>query len=104
MRVSIYIRCVNPDKSEFDGQRNRCISYAAQAGHEVVSMYVDYRQSSLDDHQPALQEMLAAARAGAFDALIIDQLYRLSRAEVQLSQYLNDLNLYKISLLVTQMN
>ena len=100
MKVGIYIRCASPNQAEFDEQRNRCTVFATQAGHEVVAVFEDFGKSGLDKQRPGLQAMLAAAQAGAFDALIIDQLYRLSRDDRYIWFYMDFLKNHNVSLII----
>ncbi len=97
MRVAIYMRCAHPDKDQFDVQRKRCLNFATQAGYEVVGIYEDFGQSGLDENRPGLRDMLAAAQTRAFERLVVDDMYRLSRNSTHLAEIVEKLASYHVS-------
>ena len=103
MRVAMYIRCASPteEEYEFNRQKYQCLRYAFLHRHEVVAVYEDYGQSGLNDNRPAFQEMLAAAKLGVFDALLVQDIARLSRVSWQVGKYLDYLHECGVSLIVT---
>lgn len=84
MRAAIYLRVSTEDQVDkfgLDIQRDRCEAMAAVKGWKVVTTLADEGLSgSLDvAERPALAALLAAAEAGAFDAVIVAALDRLGR-------------------------
>lgn len=87
-RAAIYARYSTErqtDRSIEDQQRN-CHDRAAREGWTVVSEYADRGISGATSNRPDYQRMLAAALAGEFDVLVVDDLSRLSRDEVEMKR------------------
>ncbi len=55
------------------------MAYAARRGYEVSHIYVDEGASGLDFGRVALQQMLADARAGEIERILMTDLARLGR-------------------------
>ena len=79
-----YIRVSSVGQStegfSLDEQRRRITAQAETHGWELVHIYVDAAQSGKTTDRAALTEMLDAADRGAFDAIIITKLDRLTRS------------------------
>src|ERR1051326_3382234 len=75
-----------------DVQESRMREHAVNAGMIWGGCYTDAGISGRRaDKRPALQEMLADARAGSFDLLVIPALDRLGRNSRDLADILDDL-------------
>ena len=70
------------DKSLEDQARN-CRDRAAREGWTIAATYADRGISGATSNRPEYQEMLAAALAGDFEALIVDDMSRLARDEIE---------------------
>jgi site-specific DNA recombinase len=84
MKVAIYARfsTENQDASSIEQQVYRCREFAARHSHEVVAVYADAAQSGRSLYRQEMQKLLAdAQRRGhrLFDAVLVDDLSRLSR-------------------------
>jgi site-specific DNA recombinase len=84
-RIAFYTRIsTDEDKQKYslDAQRDRLESYCkgvfAETGYEVIETYRDTESGAHLD-RPALTRMLADARAGRFDLLLVYRVDRLSR-------------------------
>ena len=82
MRIAIYARfssdLQNPKSA--DDQINEARSYAEKRGDEVVRVFKDEGISGASiKTRPALREMLRRAEEGLFDAVLVEQIDRLSR-------------------------
>ncbi len=85
MRVATYARYSSDQQRESsiaDQQRN-CHARAAQEGWKVTRDFADAAISGSDRKRPQYQRMLAAGKAREFDALLIDDLSRLTRDSVE---------------------
>ena len=82
MRFAIYARFSSDNQHDrsIDDQVRLCREHAANAGGSVAEVYADYaRTGAHAASRPALQQMMADARAGRFDAVLAEALDRLSR-------------------------
>ena len=80
--VAIYARAATRAPSERQGlaaQIERCRDYADEAGWCVVSVYSDLGQSGTKRARPELDELLADARAGRFETVLVYDFERLAR-------------------------
>ena len=68
------------------GDGRNCRDRAAREGWEVVAEYADRGISGATSNRPDYQRMLAAAFAGEFDVLLVDDLSRLARDDVETKQ------------------
>jgi site-specific DNA recombinase len=73
------------DESIEDQVRN-CQRYASQHGLSVVHQFEDRAISGTSKNRPGFSSMLAAAQAGEFNVLLVDDLSRLSRDDVETKQ------------------
>ena len=62
-------------------QTERLKAYCAAKGWSLRKLYVDGGYSGGNTNRPALQQMLAAIRAGGVDAVVVYKLDRLSRSQ-----------------------
>lgn len=88
MRAAIYIRVSTEDQvdgTSLETQTKDCQAYAAKNGWAVVGVYADEGLSGRRDDRPALQRLLADAKARAFDLVLVWKLDRFGReTEAQL--------------------
>src|SRR5262245_60275667 len=83
MRVAIYARYSSDNQrpESIDDQIQACQRLAATRGYIVDSLHVykDEAKSGALRDRPGLEALLAAARARLFEAVLVDDLSRLSR-------------------------
>ena len=82
MRVALYTRVSTNEQAEglsLDAQLRALRLHAAEHGHDVVGEFVDGGFSATNDKRPAFQRMIAAARNGLLDAILVHKLDRFSR-------------------------
>ena len=85
MKAALYAR-YSTDKqrdASIEDQFRNCQAYAEREGWEVIARYADRGISGADAGRPQYQAMLADAKAGKFNVLLMDDLSRLSRDEVE---------------------
>lgn len=75
MGAVIYTRSARPNHAAHAHQRVACHRLAAELGYEVNGEFHDDGQA-----QPALDQALATIRDGQASALVVADLYRLSRS------------------------
>ena len=88
MKAAIYAR-FSTDKQKDDSiedQGRNCVAYADRAEWQVIQRFGDRALSGASKDRPGYKAMLAAAEAKAFDILLVDDLSRLSRDEVEMKQ------------------
>lgn len=71
----IYTRIAQPDHAARAHQRADCLRLAAELGYKVSGEFHDHGHAL-----PALDQALAAIRDGQVSALVVTDLYRLSRS------------------------
>ena len=88
MRVAIYARFSTEGQREasLDDQTRNCERHADREGWHVVTRFADRALSGTKRDRPGYQAMLAAAKRREFDVLVVDDLSRLSRDEIELKQ------------------
>lgn len=70
------------DARSLEDQARRCGDFASRQGMVITREFRDEAVSGSHLHRPGLQAMLAAARAGEFEVVLVDDLSRLSRNDV----------------------
>ncbi len=83
IKVAIYIR-VSTEYQAKEGyslevQREYLESFAKREGYEVFKVYCDEGISAYSTHRPALQQLLADAKAKKFDLVLVHKIDRFSR-------------------------
>lgn len=80
-QAAIYARVSTDDQTEHSpaAQIAACVAYADARGWQVVARFVDEGRSGMTDKRPAFQEMIAAARRGEFDTILVHKLDRFAR-------------------------
>jgi DNA invertase Pin-like site-specific DNA recombinase len=95
MRAAIYCRVStldqNPKSQLLDLQQ-----LASQRAFEVVKVYTDHGVSGTRTRRPALDEMLADARRGRFEVLLIWSCDRIARSTRHLLEVLDELSRLQI--------
>lgn len=87
-RAALYARFSTELQSDrsVDDQLALCRDYARQHGYRIAGEYSDRARSGTTTHGRAgLQQLMAAARAGRIDAVIVEALDRLSRDQADLA-------------------
>ncbi|MBL8921740.1 MAG: recombinase family protein [Myxococcaceae bacterium] len=82
LRLAVIYARFSTDKQDarsIEDQVRRCRAFAAAHGLRALRVYEDSATSGSHIHRPGLQAMLAAARAGEFEVVLVDDLSRLSR-------------------------
>jgi site-specific DNA recombinase len=88
VRAAAYAR-FSTDKqrdASIDDQLRNCRRWAERHGAEVAAVFEDRGVSGASKDRPGFKDMLAAAESGAFDVLLVDDLSRLSRDDVETKQ------------------
>jgi site-specific DNA recombinase len=93
MKAAFYARYSTDMQREasIDDQYRNCQTQADKENWEVVARYDDKAMSGTDADRPGLNTMMAAAMAGEFDVLIVDDLSRLSRDDIAMKTALRRL-------------
>jgi DNA invertase Pin-like site-specific DNA recombinase len=97
MRCAIYARVSTADQSTSMQQRD-LHKLAGARGFEVVTEYCDEGQSGAKNSRPALDRMLADARRGKFQVLLVWRLDRLGRSLAHLIRLLEDFKVWNVEL------
>ena len=85
-KAAIYARYSSDRQrqSSIDDQVRNCKNYAAREGHTIVKIYTDEKITGSVTARPGYKQLLLDADAGVFDVLIIDDLSRLSRDDIEM--------------------
>ncbi|MGE3624373.1 MAG: recombinase family protein [Bdellovibrionales bacterium] len=88
MRAAIYARFSTDKQSDnsIEDQARNCVRYAERAGMNVVLRFEDKAISGASKARAGYQTMLAAAERREFEVLLVDDLSRLSRDDVEMKQ------------------
>jgi DNA invertase Pin-like site-specific DNA recombinase len=98
-RAALYMRVSTLDQHP-ETQQYDLLQMAQQRGFEIVQQYVDHGISGTRTRRPALDQMLADARRGRFDVVLVwacDRLARSVRHFLEVLDELNRLNLEFVS-------
>jgi DNA invertase Pin-like site-specific DNA recombinase len=95
MRAAVYCRVSTLDQHP-ETQLMDLRELAAQRGFEVVKVYTDHGISGTRVRRPGLDEMLADARRGRFQALLIWSCDRIARSTRHLLEVLDELSRLQI--------
>jgi DNA invertase Pin-like site-specific DNA recombinase len=87
LRVATYARYSSDKQREasIEDQLRNCDAYCQRHGWRVVSRFKDEALSGAKSDRPGYQAMLAAATAHKFDVLVLDDLSRLSRDQIEMT-------------------
>lgn len=86
MKAALYLR-VSTLEQNAEAQRRELGAYAARHGWSVAEVFED-RASGAERQRPALEELLAAARAGKIDCVLCWKLDRFGRSAINLHENL----------------
>jgi DNA invertase Pin-like site-specific DNA recombinase len=100
MRTAIYARysSENQRDASIEDQIEMCRRYAAAQGWQVVAVFNDRAISGTTLERPGYQDLLAAARRGAFDVIVVEALDRLSRKLSEIARLHDELQFTRIGL------
>jgi len=93
-RAALYLRVSTVDQHP-ESQLHDLRGLAAQRGFEIVQEYTD-RISGIKAKRPGLDELMADARRGKFDVLLIWAFDRLARSVRHFLEVLDELNRLEI--------
>ena len=97
MRCAIYARVSTSDQS-VDMQTRDLRKLAEGRGFETAAEYLDEGQSGAKNSRPALDKMLADAKRGKFEVLLVWRLDRLGRSLAHLIRLLEDFKSWNVQL------
>jgi site-specific DNA recombinase len=94
MRACIYARysSENQRESSIEDQVRSCKLRIESEGWSLTTTYSDYALSGATHLRPGYQQLLADARAGAFDVLLAEALDRLSRDQEHVAGFFKQLS------------
>jgi site-specific DNA recombinase len=101
MKAAIYARFSTDKQSDssIEDQARNCTRYAERLGMEIVHRFEDKAISGTSKMRPGYQAMLAAAERGEFNALLVDDLSRLSRDDVEMKQVIRRFKFRRITII-----
>ncbi len=97
MRVAIYARVSTHDQN-CERQERDLVEYAQRLGYEVVGIWSEFG-SGVKLDRVKRKEIMAIARKGKIDAVLVTELTRWGRSTIDLIHTLNDLHSWKVSLI-----
>ena len=88
MRAALYARYSTESQREssIEDQYRNCERYGQRQGWTIVARYQDKALSGASRARPGYQQLLADGQARQFDVLLVDDLSRLSRDDVEMKQ------------------
>lgn len=105
MKAALYARVSTSLKYEKQNPANQLLplrQFCAQRNWEIVEEYLD--DISAVKKRPAYDRMLAAARAGRHQAIVVVKLDRMFRSMNQFARVIADLNQWNVRLVCTDQN
>jgi putative DNA-invertase from lambdoid prophage Rac len=97
MRVAIYCRVSTHDQN-CERQERDLREYAERLGYDVVGIWSEFG-SGVKLDRVKRKEIMAIARKGKIDAVLVTELTRWGRSTIDLINTLNDLHSWKVSLI-----
>jgi len=95
MRAGLYARVSTDEQAEeghsIEAQLRVMRDFARRKGWQVVEEYVDAGYSGKTDRRPAFQRLIADARAGHVDVIVVHKLDRFSRSLFDILKYFREL-------------
>ncbi|MNU80286.1 hypothetical protein D3C71_699140 [compost metagenome] len=94
VRCAIYVRCASSSQHTpypLADQWGACETYAARQGWQTVVVYKDPAISGLKTSRFSLDALMAQARQGAFEMVLVENVARLSRHALHLQSLLMEL-------------
>jgi site-specific DNA recombinase len=101
MKAALYARYSTDQQraASIEDQFRNCRSRAAAEGWQITATFADQAMSGGDSNRPDYQAMLAAASRKQFDVLLVDDLSRLSRDQVESERVIRRLEFNGIRIL-----
>src|SRR3989338_11439506 len=100
MKISIYIRVSTEDQAKegysLEVQREYLESFAVREGYEIFKVYSDDGISAYSTRRPALQALLADAKAKRFELVLVHKIDRFSRNLKDLLMLIDELSSYGV--------
>lgn len=100
-RAVIYAR-YSSDKqraSSIEDQARNCRHHAAKESLTILDTYADEAVSGTTKDREAYQRMLQAAAQGEFDVLLVDDLSRLSRDDIEMKKVIRDFSFRRLRII-----
>ena len=97
MRVAIYCRVSTHDQN-CERQEKDLVEYSQRLGYEVIGIWSEFG-SGVKLDRVKRKEIMAIARKGKIDAVLVTELTRWGRSTIDLINTLNDLHSWKVSLI-----
>ena len=94
-KSALYLRCSTTGQST-ELQATELRRYCERQGWTIAKEYEDHAVSGAQHDRPALDEMLADAKLGRFDVLVVWKIDRLARSTGHLLELLNLLRASKV--------
>jgi len=82
MKTVIYARVSSQEQVSgysLDAQENLCRLWAAEKGHEVAKVFIEFGKSARTDKRPAFQSAIAYVMAGGADSVLVHKSDRFAR-------------------------
>lgn len=100
IRAAIYARysSENQRDASIEDQLVVCRRYAAQLGFHILATFDDRAISGSNSNRPGYQALLAEARRGAFDVVIVEAIDRLARKLSDIAGVFDELQFHRIAL------
>lgn len=101
MRAALYARYSTDQQraASIEDQFRNCRSRVEAEGWTIVATFADEAMSGSDSSRPQYQAMLAAAARGQFEVLLLDDLSRLARDQVESESVIRRLEFQKVRIL-----
>ena len=101
MKAVIYARYSTDKQSDssIEDQARNCKRYAERQGLTVVQRYEDKAISGASKNRPGFEAMCAAANDEKFKVLLVDDLSRLSRDDIEMKQVIRRFKFQKIQII-----
>ena len=101
MKAALYARYSTDKQREasIDDQYRNCEQYAEREGWTITERYKDEAVSGAKNDRPGYQQMLSDAKAKRFDVLLVDDLSRLSRDDVEMKQVIRRFKFWGIRII-----
>ena len=98
MKAATYCRFSSKHQkdSSIEDQLRNCEQYATRQGWTIMCRYEDKAISGTDATRPGYQQMLTDAKAKQFNALLVDDLSRLGRDEMETKHTIKRLTFYGV--------
>src|SRR5262245_61930316 len=101
MRAVIYARFSTDKQSDnsIEDQTRNCARYAERCGMTILTRFEDKAISGASKDRPGFEAMRSAGNRGEFDVLLVDDLSRLSRDDVEMKQVIRRFKFRRIRII-----